>query len=538
MAAPMLSKGETKSTLGETVKQKQKKEIKKHKNVLFNPFAYKWPVIDKYFEGRILDELQSVLKSVPIKLPRRPASYFKGKKQTDNEQQLCDEEKNAENERRKLRSQIVCGVREVTRGLEKDDLDLIIVCRSTKPSLITKHLIPLAASRGCPALCIPEFNSKISPLLGVTSVVALGFKKVAAGSESSFHEFVTYSKSKAPPINTPWLNRSLEVNSFDGTDPTTLLESSADGGAGDTSAVTDDVSKDRSSRENSQCETDLVSLQDSLLTPVMSSGFISLESDSDRKLLEDSKNKSQAKNFADNLETGFLSLSPDSHNDPDEDASPSQSQLSFSSKEAGKSPTKTSADKEAGKSPTKNTAHKEAGKSPTKITAHKEAGKSPTKSTADKEAGKSPTKISAHKEGWKSPTKNTADKEGGKSPTKNTDDKEAGKGVRFVFPVDGPPPFVPKKDYSHLYVYKSGGSFGDNFIPLSGSKGHKRVLSPQRSTSESESADEEVLGILGMEQPVAKKPKHSSNVDKSGSYRPAVVRTMIPNLNKKRKRKR
>ncbi|XP_046568897.1 uncharacterized protein LOC124277287 [Haliotis rubra] len=486
MAAPMLSKGEAKSTLGETVKQKQKKEIKKQKNVLFNPFTYKWPVIDKYFEGRILDELQSVLKSIPIKVPRRPASYFKGKKQTENEQQLSEEKKNAENKRRKLRSQIVCGVREVTRGLEKDDLDLIIVCRSTQPSIITKHLIPLAANRGCPALCIPEFNPKISPLLGMTSLVAMGFKKVTAGSKSEFTEFVTYSKSQAPPLDKPWLNRSLEVSSSD--DPTTLLESSTEGGAGDASTVTDDVATKGNSGESPQHKTGLGSLPEdsSFSTPGTSSGLVSHGMDSDSRLLEDSKNETQTKHSADN-KTGFLSLTLDSSND----------QLGPQ---------------------TKNTAENV---QTVLLSLTPDSDKDP-----DKDGGPSQSQLSISSE------------KDGKSITVNTADEKAGKGVRLVFPVNGPPPFVPKKDYSHLYVYKGGESFGDSFIPLSGSKGHKRVLSPQRSTSESESAEEDVVGVLGLEPPVAKRPKHSSNIHQSASYRPAVVRTMIPNKNKKIKRKK
>ncbi|XP_067669656.1 uncharacterized protein [Haliotis asinina] len=484
MAAPVLSKGEAKSTLGETVKQKQKKEIKKQKNVLFNPLTYKWPVIDKYFEGRILDELQSVLKSIPIKVPRRPASYFKGKKQTDNEQQLSEEKKNAENERRKLRSQIVCGVREVTRGLEKDDLDLVIVCRSTQPSVITKHLIPLAASRGCSALCIPEFNPKISPLLGMTSLVAMGFKKVTAGSKSDFTEFVAYSKSQAPPLNTPWLNKSQEVSSSD--DPILLLESSTDCGAGDASAITDDATPEGNSGESPQHKTGLGSLPKDrcFSTPGTSSGFISHEMDSGRKLLDDSKKEAQTKHSADN-KTGFLSLTLESSN----------KQLAPQ---------------------TKNTAEN--------VQAVFLSLTPDSEKDLDKDGGPSQSQLS------------TSFEKDGKSTTVHTADEKAGKGACLVFPVDGPPPFVPKKDYSHLYVYKGGKSFGDSFIPLSGSKGHKRVLSPQRSTSESESAEEDVVGILGLEQPVAKKPKHSSNIHQS--YRPAEVRTMIPNLKKKIKRKK
>ena len=77
------------------------------------------------------------------------------------------------------------GINAVTRGLEKDDLDLVIACRSTEPQLITKHLIPLAACRQCPAMCIPQFSEAIAPQLGMKSLVGIGFKASISVSHNS-----------------------------------------------------------------------------------------------------------------------------------------------------------------------------------------------------------------------------------------------------------------------------------------------------------------------------------------------------------------
>ncbi|XP_075067318.1 ribonuclease P protein subunit p38 [Mixophyes fleayi] len=102
---------------------------------------------------------------------------------------------------RDLRKQLAIGINEVTRALEKNELYLVIVCKSAKPEMITKHIIELSASREVPACQLPRLSENIAPVLGLKSVLALGFRK----SSDVFLEEVKAITPRVPPVNVPWL---------------------------------------------------------------------------------------------------------------------------------------------------------------------------------------------------------------------------------------------------------------------------------------------------------------------------------------------
>ncbi|KAG8573800.1 hypothetical protein GDO81_012553 [Engystomops pustulosus] len=100
-----------------------------------------------------------------------------------------------------LRKQLAVGINEVTRALEKNDLFLVIVCKSAKPEMITKHIMELSYSREVPALQLPRLSENIAPTLGLKSVLALGLRK----SADLFHEQVKAILPLVPPLHVPWL---------------------------------------------------------------------------------------------------------------------------------------------------------------------------------------------------------------------------------------------------------------------------------------------------------------------------------------------
>ena len=51
-----------------------------------------------------------------------------------------------------------------------------VVCLSAQPSLMTQHIMILAATRQCPMMALHNVSSKLAPVLGIKSVLALGFK--------------------------------------------------------------------------------------------------------------------------------------------------------------------------------------------------------------------------------------------------------------------------------------------------------------------------------------------------------------------------
>lgn len=113
-----------------------------------------------------------------------------------------------------IRKQLLFGVNQVTRGLEKDDVRLVITCRSAQPVIITRHLIGLASLRKCPAICISDLNKSVCEAMNLTSAVAVGFKKTPEGREPHvFDDLVEFITKHVPETSLPWLHESSTTRS-------------------------------------------------------------------------------------------------------------------------------------------------------------------------------------------------------------------------------------------------------------------------------------------------------------------------------------
>ncbi len=75
------------------------------------------------------------------------------------------------------RSQLVIGVNNVTRCLERGELCAGCVCLSAKPALVTRHILMLAATRSVPFAALPNLSQTIVEGVGdIKSALAIGFK--------------------------------------------------------------------------------------------------------------------------------------------------------------------------------------------------------------------------------------------------------------------------------------------------------------------------------------------------------------------------
>ena len=74
-----------------------------------------------------------------------------------------------------VRTLLVCGVNRVTRCLERDELQHVVVDRSS-PWQLHQHLAQLSAVRGCKAVAIDNLSASLSPLLAVSRLCAVGIK--------------------------------------------------------------------------------------------------------------------------------------------------------------------------------------------------------------------------------------------------------------------------------------------------------------------------------------------------------------------------
>ena len=74
------------------------------------------------------------------------------------------------------RSQIVVGVNEVTRGLERNHLRAAVVCLSVRSPLLHDHLQVLSATRNVPCIALNGVSATVAPVLGLKRAMTIGLK--------------------------------------------------------------------------------------------------------------------------------------------------------------------------------------------------------------------------------------------------------------------------------------------------------------------------------------------------------------------------
>ncbi|NXV83341.1 RPP38 protein, partial [Atlantisia rogersi] len=189
------------------------------KTCLDNPFVFQWKTIGGEDMRFILQTLEERIKHIGLKkieTPRKKKrSLTKKQMERNRDTSTTDlpKEKEREDHRQKLgwtdisiRRQLAVGINEVTKALERNELLLLLVCKSAKPAMITSHLIQLSASRATPAGQVPCLSETVAPLLGLTSILALGFKK----QSDTFTEAIEAIIPKIPPLEVPWFQRRSE----------------------------------------------------------------------------------------------------------------------------------------------------------------------------------------------------------------------------------------------------------------------------------------------------------------------------------------
>ncbi|KFQ24204.1 Ribonuclease P protein subunit p38, partial [Mesitornis unicolor] len=189
------------------------------KTCLDNPFVLEWKTIDGEDMHFILQTLEERIKHTGLKKieTARKKKRSLSKKQMERKRdastnELAKEEETEGHQQKpgwtdiSIRRQLAIGVNEVTKALEKNELLLLLVCKSAKPAMITSHLIQLSANRATPAGQVPRLSETVAPLLGLTSILALGFKK----QSDKFTEAIEAIIPKIPALEVPWFQFRAE----------------------------------------------------------------------------------------------------------------------------------------------------------------------------------------------------------------------------------------------------------------------------------------------------------------------------------------
>ncbi|KAG9283632.1 ribonuclease P protein subunit p38 [Astyanax mexicanus] len=220
------------STPGKAAKKEKKKPIPV-KTSLNNPYDLRWAPLEKGQKAFILNCLTETiealgLKKIQVRVKGLRSSRRRKSKQRDSKPP--EAEKTARQpgwSDEASRRQLAIGINEVTKGLEKDELSLVLVCSSIRPAHMISHLIPLSRTRAVPACQVPGLSEGLSGALGLSSVLALGFKR----GDTAFSNTVGEIASKVPPLCVPWVptekegqKRKLDLSHEPGQDPTPTLQ--------------------------------------------------------------------------------------------------------------------------------------------------------------------------------------------------------------------------------------------------------------------------------------------------------------------------
>ncbi|XP_054449338.1 ribonuclease P protein subunit p38 [Pteronotus mesoamericanus] len=191
------------------------------KTSLNNPYTICWSALEREDMHFILQTLEDRFKSIGLekiedkkRSKKQPFLKKQGREKHSIDVDMSEalEEKPEDNQQVSgwtsvhVRKQLAIGVNEVTRALERNELLLVLVCKSAKPAIITSHLIQLSLSRTVPACQVPRLSERIAPVIGLKCVLALGFKK----NTTDFVNEVKAIIPRVPRLNVPWLQDRLE----------------------------------------------------------------------------------------------------------------------------------------------------------------------------------------------------------------------------------------------------------------------------------------------------------------------------------------
>ncbi|XP_077576410.1 ribonuclease P protein subunit p38 [Stigmatopora nigra] len=189
-------------TPGKSKKKKDGKNPIRFKMLFTSPYTIKWNQVSPADMTFIQNTLKQKFTSIGLK--KREVKVFRPWKK---KQVPVSHAKMAKGGWTDVtaRRQLAVGINEVTKGLEKNILQLVLVCMSAKPNHMTDHLIGLSVSRGVPACQVAGLSELMTEPLGLKSVLALGFRR----GRKLFADTVKAILPKVPSLNAPWLQDEL-----------------------------------------------------------------------------------------------------------------------------------------------------------------------------------------------------------------------------------------------------------------------------------------------------------------------------------------
>ncbi|XP_061572807.1 ribonuclease P protein subunit p38 [Cololabis saira] len=226
-------------TPGKAAKKEQKRQIPA-KTSFTSPLASKWSSLPQEDMIFILKTLKDKLISTGLeKKEEKVFRLWRKKKegklapasepvpQVSGDVKVCDPTRNGWTDVA-ARRQLAIGINEVTKALERNELQLVLVCKSVRPNHMTNHLIALSATRGVPACQVPRLSQSVSEPLGLKSVLALGFRQCSSKEDEIFSDTIDAIKPRVPSLDVVWLQGATPRVTLE--KPTGMGEKKEEGG--------------------------------------------------------------------------------------------------------------------------------------------------------------------------------------------------------------------------------------------------------------------------------------------------------------------
>ncbi|XP_041708091.2 ribonuclease P protein subunit p38-like [Coregonus clupeaformis] len=211
------------ATPGRVSKKERKKQIPA-KTSLNSPYSLQWSPLQRDDVHFILDTLKSKLSATGLEKKEVKGFRQWGKKR--NKKLPTGHDSVAEPPQIPLdtvtpecpvkpteqgwtdvaaRRQLAIGINEVTKALERNQLRLVLVCKSVKPPHMTSHLIALCRTRGVAACQVPCLSESVAGLLGLKCVLALGFRQGEGNEDGTFSDTVEAILPRVPALQVAWI---------------------------------------------------------------------------------------------------------------------------------------------------------------------------------------------------------------------------------------------------------------------------------------------------------------------------------------------
>lgn len=185
------------------------------KQVLASPFAPTFPSPNPSTRNAVLEILLETFpvpfaQRVPKPRPTRPSKPDgTGEASLPTDVALDKDIPGAEVTKKcKKPSGLLCGINEVTKALENDHVDIVVVSRDVVPSILVSHLPVLCYLKSAKLVVMPGNGAEMGEILGTRRLLTFAIKRDARDAPEE-HSLMKRLAEKLAPFATkldyPWL---------------------------------------------------------------------------------------------------------------------------------------------------------------------------------------------------------------------------------------------------------------------------------------------------------------------------------------------